>query len=81
MKLGVPDTGYWCNLFGTCLVAMVIGRGNPAYYLLFPVLHFPMAALADRNPYFFDQWLLWMRTRATIIGSVLFAHGRGGSSV
>ena len=80
MKWGVPMQGAYANLFGTCLFAMAVGRGNPAFYLLFPLMHFPMAVLSDRNPLFFHEQTMWLRTRGTIIGAVLHAYGRGGAS-
>lgn len=76
MRMGVPVEGFFANVVGSTLLAMVIGRGNPAYYLIIVAIHIPLVILSDRNPHFFHEWKVWLLTLGSMVGNVLFVSGR-----
>lgn len=80
MKWGVPADALFGNIMFSAFFGMIMGGGNPLYYLLFFVIHLPLVILADRNPYFAHEWAVWFRTRAAIIGNTLDAHAPEGQS-
>lgn len=75
MHWGVPMEGFYFNIFGTALFAFIVGRGNPFYWLIFFVLHLPMVALANKNPNFFHEWIMWLDTKGRMVGGILHAIG------
>ena len=74
LKWGVPAEGLWINVGGTALIFAWVGRGNPLYWALFPLLHFPMVAQTNRNPNFFHEIRMWWETCVSI-GRTLYAIG------
>lgn len=70
MKWGVPMEGWYANLFGTVFFAMFMG--SPVWWLVGPLVHFPMRALANRNPGFFHEWRVWFGTKAANAGASLW---------
>lgn len=73
MFLGAPAEAVALNICGTAFFTMIVGRGNPVYYLIFLGLHVPMVVLANRNANFFQEWRAWWLTFAQAVSDTLFA--------
>lgn len=75
MRLGVPFEAFALNLCGSFLIG--IWLGNPFYWAIGVVLHFPMRILASQDHNIFRIGRLWITTK----GASLHRQVWGGSSL
>lgn len=60
MLMGVPFEGFLVNFVASFFVGLWLG--NPFYWLIGVLIHFPMRVIASADHNFFRVWRLWTVT-------------------
>lgn len=75
MKLGVPFEGFLVNVILSFFVGLWLG--NPFYWAIGVIIHFPMRIIASRDHNLFRLGRLWLATKGQSIGGDIW----GGASL
>ena len=66
--VNVPIEMLVANFVATILIFVIIGRGNPAYLLVFGMFHLPMRAACSTDHNFVRIAFLYLTTRLPTMG-------------